>query len=1441
VYLIPRPPATMNSPEVRSMRRRQALAAVLLTTAVALPSAADDRDLLRTGTSDPYVFVIFDTSGSMNWTTQCTAADRTIMDRNGDGDTLDPIDQPLCDHVCETKDCWTRFAGDDPNSKFYQAKEALYEVIRDINDINFGFATYNQDGAYMRAKHWLYAYSNFQVNQPIPLAGGGQWPMPGSEEVFGPAYTCASGENDGCWVTQASNGGTLERNSADLANSWERLRAGRIAKALPRTAAQNTAGVFSRVLLGSGGVNYMVQYRPNAVVNNTSTCGGGSDPCDAPSTMQVTIRVEQCGSNEDCRTSQRTLVAERTYNYELLGDFVSWDNGATRGRLDREGGFFDSYNDLTNVSGTCEGWEPNKTTGFVDATTDDDSYTGCNPNVDATCSHKFATTLAPIPDAKDFLVSKGDVLTLDWRSGRENRDETRNRLAPNLTLGEAAPDFRVARYFRNVPETGESFLRLKNATARPLIPSGSTPLGYTIRDFREWYAGCDHGNCPKNSGWRDLAAKYDADFGCRRVYLLVLSDGDETCPGPDACSGTAGLRAQEGIKTYVIGFGVENTSGNRLNCMAANGGTGNPYYPRNKGELVEILNNLFGQIREDVRAFASAAVPSAQAQVADKNFLTTFRPLNAEAVWPGQVDAYLRPLPLTQDGRPDENDACEPGETSGCHLWDASEEMMAQVPSLAEATGGDLRLGMDADERRVFYSAAAAGDDVPRRRRLFQQTAVTAERHDLWRGLGITFVPGDATSESSAATLAQNIIAGTLAYKEGDFEVFGDHDGNPATPPQDYEITLQYILGDIFHSDPILIGNPSNLLYYANRLYDNGQPCDDVSNPNPSYICFSEQHRYRRKVLFVGSNDGQLHAFDAGKFDGEWQGATSTNNLRIVGQFDNGTGREIFSYIPRSVMHKLDGYVNGTKQDWSVDGRVVEADVFIDPAHDGEPEEDEREWRTVVIGGLREGGPSYYALDITQPDVFQDLFLPEPTAGYVPSCSGVTSHDPSVCGTLPYPAVLWEFNDRWDEDFNLRPDLGESWSIVNTGRILVVEDGDLVDKHVVIFGGGMDPQKAAPPTESGNFLYMVDIETGEAIYKRRLDGSAPSEPAAVDTNLDGYIDTIYIGTTAGFLYKADFLVPPVLSEQTIHIDADGNQATVRRLFDSAIEPFKIFDTGGLPIYFPPSVFFIPELTRYALSFGTGDREDLWQFNTQQGLFVTMVDEGFLVSQTGLPKTVAAYEQIVIEGAGQAATNAPGTNYLLNPDAGSARGWYITLEADERMITKTLVISGIVVFTTYTPDIVIVPVEDDDGGGNGNGNGGGGGGPNVQETICARTGTSRVFVVLATNADAIINTAGSTDPERLQRFWEVPDFVTNPYTESGVTKNPGDSGDGEGEGNTEPLTDALKAVNQRLRSLFPDTCKFANPTVDLKTIRSDTGVFFIAPIPVCLQSQGWREL
>jgi len=94
----------------------------------------------------------------MNWSPPCSAAQ---------------VAGGICTYLCPTGDCATPRNGDDPASKFRQAKEALYEVVRDITtEIHYGWATYNQDRLGVLYKQWLYRVNAVQTNGFIALDSG---------------------------------------------------------------------------------------------------------------------------------------------------------------------------------------------------------------------------------------------------------------------------------------------------------------------------------------------------------------------------------------------------------------------------------------------------------------------------------------------------------------------------------------------------------------------------------------------------------------------------------------------------------------------------------------------------------------------------------------------------------------------------------------------------------------------------------------------------------------------------------------------------------------------------------------------------------------------------------------------------------------------------------------------------------------------------------------------------------------------------------------------------------------------------------------------------------------------------------------------------------------------------------------------------------------------
>ncbi|HEX2254981.1 MAG TPA: PilC/PilY family type IV pilus protein, partial [Thermoanaerobaculia bacterium] len=773
--------------------------------------------------------------------------------------------------------------------------------------------------------------------------------------------------------------------------------------------------------------------------------------------------------------------------------------------------------------------------------------------------------------------------------------------------------------------------------------------------------------------------------------------------------------------------------------------------------------------------------------------------------------------------------------------------------------------------------------EAPAFRALLQVPAInfvdaTVAEWDLWRGLGYSFSPGPGFTfgEGVARVATRSVLNTTYTPKTGPADV--DLDGDGTAPDQ-------YVLGDVFHSDPVIVGAPSNIRYFASNL--NG------------YREFARQQENRRKVLLVGSNDGMLHAFDAGQPRLE-QIASGVEDV----EFDNGTGKELFAYVPRAMLPEIRDRAANLGHDWGVDGSVNVADVHIDPVFQTVPDEDDREWRTVLIGGFRRGAPGYYALDLTQPDPVEHeqvgspartIFMPDENAPLVPECANTTgnveSPRPATATEVPchdeltYPAPLWEFSDRvWvadlgrfvrldeerddDDPEDLEPnghaDLGNSWSVPNLGRIRLCngsncvpsvdadQPDDLEDRYVAIFGGGLPADKNRWG-QVGNWLYMVDIETGETIYKRELvdengnsAGSAAAEPAAVDTNNDGYLDRIYIGTTGGFLFRVDLeeyqlsggnrvlrpfpnLETQVVAEVPDPSDGSTIVLTARRVpfaYDDGAplwQPRVIFDTLAprsladptlvrRPLFLRPSVLFVAELGQYAVNFGTGDREDLWRTDPTAARFYTFVDDSDPIDPTTFPFVESDLRPVDLDGVNVDFNDPTVTerNFLLDRDPGQ-RGWVLRLDPRERLIAAPFNLSGVTFFVTFTPRFF------------------------AESGECSREGDSRLFAVNTTNANGFLRDEfGARTRYSLQGL----SFATAPFTEQAQTKNQ-QSGESEEE-SADTLTPDLLEIMSELQALFPDNCEFGNYRIDVKTVLDRTEVEFIAPVPVCIIERNWKE-
>ncbi|MCJ8300718.1 MAG: VWA domain-containing protein, partial [Pseudomonadales bacterium] len=136
------------------------------------------------------------------------------------------------------------------------------------------------------------------------------------------------------------------------------------------------------------------------------------------------------------------------------------------------------------------------------------------------------------------------------------------------------------------------------------------------------------------------------------------------------------------------------------------------------------------------------------------------------------------------------------------------------------------------------------------------------------------------------------------------------------------------ILGDIVNSKPIYVGKPDGQSKFLSEAVTS-----DASLIT-SYGSFVEDQASRKNMIYVGANDGMLHAFNAD------------------------TGNEQYAYIPTLVIPQLKELAKKDYQHrFYVDGTVTVENVYFD-GH----------WRSILVGGLGRGGKGLYALDVTETD-----------------------------------------------------------------------------------------------------------------------------------------------------------------------------------------------------------------------------------------------------------------------------------------------------------------------------------------------------------------------------------------------------------------------------------------------------------------------------------------
>ncbi|MBU1564062.1 MAG: hypothetical protein KJ630_00370 [Proteobacteria bacterium] len=583
----------------------------------------------------------------------------------------------------------------------------------------------------------------------------------------------------------------------------------------------------------------------------------------------------------------------------------------------------------------------------------------------------------------------------------------------------------------NSPDNKDSWTQYHDYTIMPYSKSiapnaysalqgSGTPIAASLQDLKKYY---------------DSYIQQDSatQGGCRKNYVIFLTDGLETGGGDPVQAAQDLLELQVNgsaypIYTYVIGFGLDAASQATLNAIAAAGGTGQAYFANNVETLVDILVN---EITSSIIGNSySRSAPVITSYVAGED-LHLFTTRFDYPKWRGHLYGYNVDPGTVEITGPitgwlsdcDDADALPDGD-AGCEM---------KVYGRA-----------DGDKNRIFSSYYDSGDLT---RVVFDPTNATSVTTlkklvnplnlDINGIGGVNALPAVGPfNDADAATVMSYVL--NSGYDGGKYR--GGRDAN-------------WPLGDIYHSGTVVVGPP--------RFTPPAAPAIGV-DPYEGYVDFKAAVAMRETRIYVGANDGMVHAIKASN------------------------GREDWAYIPNSVLGKLYEFREGHR--FTVDLPIRAADIYS-PGGAGTiwtavvlGSEDDG-WHTMITSGLRDGGYSLWALDVTDP-------------------------------TDPQPA--WETTDG-DANPATR-DMGKTWSTPNFGRVFI----DGVSTHVVIAGGGLSADE-----NRGNNLYILDAGSG-AILKEIAIGNntnhVPSEILLVTDNDKsspylGHTKTAYFGDTSGDLWK----------------------------------------------------------------------------------------------------------------------------------------------------------------------------------------------------------------------------------------------------------------------------------------------------------------------------------
>lgn len=566
----------------------------------------------------------------------------------------------------------------------------------------------------------------------------------------------------------------------------------------------------------------------------------------------------------------------------------------------------------------------------------------------------------------------------------------------------------------------------------------------------------------------------DPSIDCQKTILLVFSDG--AWGSTTQVENQASDFLEKGIETYVVGFEDDLDAYARANYedLATAGGTypDSPLYASDWSSLYQAMSALISKAIADQQSFTAPTIMPSTSGGSNHLLQASFK-FQQENQWRGK----LKKLELTDDGM------------IGSETWEAGKLLEDRSP----------------DDRNIWTVMEWLGGTT-------QANNFTAENRAKL---------GSALYENAGAVPASSEVEQLINFVRG-YDAFDeDEDGDDSD--------VRWPLGDIYHSVPIVVGSPSHLTT-TEASKENTEAYFRAAN---NYDNFKATQR--DEMIYVGANDGMLHAFDSD------------------------TGAERWAFIPPMVLGSLSEMkgsgANTSRAIYAVDGSPSVSDIYVGG-----------QWKTVLIAGLGRGGNGYFALDVTDPGAPEFLWAVEnrtdfATVRYWGSDGSLSSFN---SGTVTSEYDFFSLAEAWS-----KPQI-----------VLLEIDG--IQKHVAVIGGGYN---SGTSSGLGSSVFVLDMTNGGKILQEILLSGSTSDvvnsvPADVTlitpdttTRADYKGAMAYVTDTQGKLWKINLTDQGSLYSSTLIFDGQASGLADRQAFFSPSA--AISNTGQLWLYY-----------------GTGDMQNL---------------------------------------------------------------------------------------------------------------------------------------------------------------------------------------------------------------------------------------------------------